>query len=155
MDLTGFEIPRPVEIPEGAYGVWQVPEINTNTPLYTAPSSKWQVTVDRENAALIYNYGRGRLIADHAGSKVDGGVWRVEKMKLDCAAFLVTKDKTTKYRCTALWRSRYHPTYYSYNGSGVYPKSSLDIICASCVADSPDKDKEVYLAYFQYDGVMP
>lgn len=150
LSLVGFEMPRQTTIPDNSVGVWQVPSIETSTPLYAGKQSA-QSIVDEENSAWIGDYGNGRIITDHAGSTV-GGVWDVNQIKVGDTAFLIDRDKTTQYECIAVWKAKYHPTYYSFQGLGLYPRSSLDIMCVSCADDTGE---EVYIAYFKYAGTLP
>lgn len=34
MNMSKFAIPQKCTIPEGAYGVWQIPELNVVIPVY-------------------------------------------------------------------------------------------------------------------------
>ena len=142
-------MPIPTEVPEGAYGVWEVAETGTRTPLYSAEGNG-QVYVDRENAAAYIKWGEGRLIADHADSKVDGGVWNVNQHIVGGMAFLVRDGKPTKtYQCTAIWLCDDNGSTYLYNGKSIRAAKG-DIICGSCASEKPH-DK-VYLAYYDFRG---
>ena len=143
-------IPQPTEIPDGAVGVWQVPALGTSTPLYTSPGVGQDV-VDQEDAGLIRSFGRGRLILDHADSRIPGGIWNVNGMTVGAPAFLIQKDRTLWYTCTAIWRAKQTAYAYWYNGAQICLQHSKDIMCASCTP-TPG---EVYLAYYAYEGEMP
>ena len=145
-------LPIPTEVPEGAYGVWEVAETGTRTPIYSAEGNG-QVYVDRENAAAYIKWGEGRLIADHADSKVDGGVWNVNEHIVGGMAFLVRDGKPTKrYQCTAIYLCDDDGFRYLYNGKAIRP-SKNDIICGSCASDKGHDT--VYIAYYKYLGVEP
>lgn len=153
MDMSQFVIPRKVEIPNGAYGVWQIPELNIVIPVYSAANrTQAQAQVDRENSASIYKHGVGRVIADHAQSKAGKGIWDVGQFRPDMVGFLVTPKVTYQYVCIQVCRVNVHPTCYTLDGVGIYPKRSTDIMCASC---ANAKGTENYLAIFKYKGNLP
>ena len=78
MNLSDCVIPRKVEIPDGAYGVWQIPELNIMIPLYLGSTKdKTMVIIDAENSASIRRFGAGRIIEDHAESKA-GSVYAAD-----------------------------------------------------------------------------
>ena len=144
-------LPIPVEVPKGAYGVWEVAETGTRTPIYSAEGTgqKW---ADMENAAFIRAWGDGRLIGDHADSVVDGGVWNVNEHIVGGMAFLVRDGKPTKrYQCTAIYLCDDTGSTYLYNGKSIRAAKG-DIICGSCASDKPH-DK-VYIAYYKYSGEL-
>lgn len=142
-------LPVLVEVPQGAYGVWEVSETGTRTPLYKAEGTG-QVYVDRKNAAAMIRWGEGYLIADHADSKVDGGIWNVNQHIVGGMAFLVRDGKPTKtYQCTAIYLCDDTGSTYLYNGKAIRAAKG-DIICGSCASEKPH-DK-VYLAYYKYKG---
>jgi len=144
--LNVYEIPQAVEIPEAAYGVFQVPCIGTSSPLYEG----WQSVIDAEDSALILKYGRGWLIADHAYSEV-GGLWCVQNMQVGCGAFLIREGKPELcYGCTAIYLCRQDGNGFTYNGRSINPTKD-GIICISCA----EEDGYVYLAAFEYIGEMP
>lgn len=153
MNPNRFVIPRKVEIPDGAYGVWQIPELNIVIPVYAAQNrTQAQAQVDRENSASIYKHGVGRVIADHAQSKAGKGIWDVGQFRPDMVGFLVTPKVTYQYVCIQVCRVIVHPTCYTLDGVGVYPRRSTDIMCGSCAT----KDgKQNYLAIFKQTGVIP
>ena len=150
INLRGFEIPQETGIPEGAAGVWQVPDLGTRSPIYTS-TGVGQDVVDREDAALLRNYGRGRLICDHLGSEVGGGIWDVSEIRVGSAGFLILQDRTLCYRCTAVWIVKDGTYCYTYNGAAIWPAHSTDILCASCAIT----EGEDYLACFEFTGELP
>lgn len=101
MNMSAFAIPQKCEIPEGAYGVWQIPELNVIIPLYEGNNATAQKIIDKENSACIEKFGVGRIIEDHADSKSnkDKGSWELWRVHPDDAAFLVTKNGTISYTC--------------------------------------------------------
>ena len=153
MNMSEFVIPRKCEIPKGAYGVWQIPELNITIPVYAAQNrAQAQAQVDKDNSASIYKHGVGRVIADHAESKAGKGIWDVGQFRPDMVGFLVTSKVTYRYVCNQVCRVNVHPTCYTLDGVGVYPKRSTDIMCASC---ANAKGTENYLAIFKYKGDLP
>ena len=153
MDMSQFIIPRKCDIPNGAYGVWQIPEMDIVIPLYQGTGSKkTQEIVDRENSASIRKFGAGRLIEDHANSKAGHGVWKIGKVMPDTIGFLVLPDRTEQYICNRVLRAIRYSTCFTCDGVGVYPRSATDILCVCCAtADA----REVYIAAFKYKGKMP
>lgn len=153
MNLSLFTVPRKCDIPDGAAGVWQVPELNIMIPVYAAQNrTQAQAQVDKENSASIYKHGVGRVIADHAESKAGKGIWNVGQFRPDMVGFLVTPKLTYQYTCIQVCRVNVHSTCYTLDGVGIYPKRSTDIMCVSCANPS---GTENYLAVFKYKGKMP
>lgn len=147
--LDIYEIPQTVEIPEGAYGVLQIPCIGTNSPLYEGRD--FQSIIDDENSALIRRYKRGWYIGDHAGSEVGGGFWYVEDITVGSAAFIIRDGEPTKaYLCTSVYFLHQNGWDYAYHGTTVNPTRD-GFICVSC----SDYDDWVYLACFEYVEDMP
>ena len=144
--LVGFEVPQPVVIPDGAWGVLQVPAMEISMPLYTGPD---QLIIDAENSALVRRWGDGILIADHAGSKHHGAEWRVNDMQVGGACFVISHDETRAYRCTAILLGENTGTAYEYRGRTVTP-DKYDVICISC-----GRGKETFIAYLDFDGIIP
>lgn len=144
--LIGFEVPRPVTIPDGAYGVLQVGELSA--PLYTKLGTD-QATVDREDCALIRKWGNGTLIADHAGSTHGNAEWRVNEWQLGMTAFVVTPTETKAYTVIALLYGQYGGTTYLFDNIPVYPHRN-DLMCISC-----GRDQTVYIAILEYKGELP
>lgn len=153
MNLSEFAIPRKCDIPDGAYGVWQIPELDIVIPLYKGGGlAKTQAIVDKENSASIRQFGAGRVIEDHAESKAGQGRWQIGRVTPDMAGFLILPDKTEKYICNRVLRAYRHTTCYTCDGVGVYPRSATDILCVCCAkADAT----EVYIAAFKYKCKMP
>ena len=144
MGVIGAQIPQETVIPDGAYGIWQCPSLCTNSPLYWSEGTG-QSIVDKPNAACIRWYGDGYLIADHANSTVDGGVWNVNDMRVGEDAFLITKDGIKRYECIAIYLVERQTYDYIWQGKAVRPKKH-DIVCASCsIADGVD-----FLAYYKF-----
>lgn len=151
ISLKGMEMPQPVEIPDGAYGIFQVPDLNVSLPVFFAYGTGQEI-VDAENSGVIRDFGAGRLIGDHAGSEIGGGVWRVEKMNLDCSAFLITEQGTERYQCYMMVRCYCTGYAYVLDGQALFPHHATDIICASCANYD---GSEVYLAFFKLVGRLP
>lgn len=155
MNIRSAAIPRKCEIPDDAYGVFQIPELNVIIPVYKAYGAPaQQAMVDKENAALIMKWGVGHVIADHAGSKSNNGkgIWNIEELRLDDVAFMVQKKETTCYRCNQLLRVYALSNCYKCDGQVIYPKQATDIFCVCC-ADA--KGTENYMAIFKQTGKIP
>ena len=152
MNISLFAIPRKCEIPEGAYGVWQVPDLDIMIPVYSATNANAQKIIDDELSATIRKFGAGRIIEDHAESNAGQGRWQIGRVTPDMVGFLILKDKTEQYVCNRVLRAYRHPTCYTCDGVGVYPRSATDILCVCCACDDAT---EVYIAAFKYAGVMP
>jgi len=134
-------------IPEGAYGVWEIASLGTISPLYTSKantSRENQRVVDRENCALWWRYSKGHAIVDHLDSEVGDGLWRVNEMHVSDIATLTTSKGKTYYECRAIWMATQTKYVYQYDGSTIQVKAG-DIICVSCA----DEDGYNYVAYFK------
>lgn len=144
-----ISVPSAVKIPDGAYGVWQVPSINTSTPLYRESAERsQQMNIDAENSAHFRRYGIGWLICDHAGSEVGAGIWHVENIRVGDSAFLITETETTEYYCYLVEEVDFTPQCFLLDGVAQYPHRETDIICASCST----RPKIEYLAFFKLIG---
>lgn len=153
MDMSQFIIPRKCDIPKGAYGVWQIPELDIIIPLYQGSGSKrTQEIVDRENSASIRKFGVGYLIEDHADSKAGHGSWQIGKVTPDMVGFLVLPNKTERYVCNRVLRVKRYTSCFTCDGVGVYPRSATDILCACCANTDATED---YIAAFKYKGLTP
>lgn len=154
MNPSVFAIPRTAEVPIGAYGVWQLPELNVSIPVYKANSYTVQKIVDTENAASIQNFGVGKLIADHAESKSNAGKgsWDIWKCRPDDTAFMIMPNETLQYRCLYVARVRVLRHGYQLDGAGVYLRLPTDIACVGCV---DPEGAENYMAVFKLIGKMP
>lgn len=150
VSLAAFAVPQAAVVPDGAYGVWQVPSIGTSTPVYESETRTGQEVVDEENAALIRERGKGWLVADHADSEVDGGIWNVNEMRVGEPAFLITEDVTYCYECIAICIVRNNGYEYSFMGIAIRPDKD-DVICVSCALEAGYE----YLAYYDYKGEIP
>lgn len=151
--LSKFAIPRKCKIPEGAYGVWQVPELDIIIPLYWGNNATAQAIVDTEFAACIEPFGVGKVINDHADSETIGsGLWNVCDFRPDTAAFLVQEKTTTCYTCKFVCRAYRHTHAYIMDGQSIYPRSAIEVLCVSCA--TPDAS-EVYIATFKKTGELP
>ena len=144
--LIGFEVPHPVTIPDGAYGVFQIEDLDV--PLYTSIGDD-QATVDLEDCALIRRWGNGTLIADHAGSTHGEQEWRVNEWTVGTTAFIVTPTETKAYHLVAILWGQYGATTYQFDGSPIYPHRN-DLMCVSC-----GRDNTVFIAILEYGGIIP
>lgn len=154
MNLSLFTIPRKCEIPNGAYGVWQVPELDIMIPVYSATNATAQKIIDDENSATIRKWGVGRIIEDHLESisMNHRGIWNVGEFKPDTVGFLVTPKTTYRYITKSVCRAIRQNTCYMLDGVPQWPRYSTDIFCISCTDGTA---KEVYLAAFKYAGKTP
>lgn len=154
MNPSIFAIPQKVEIPAGAYGVWQLPELGVSIPVYRAFGYAVQKVVDTPNAASLQNFGVGKLIADHAGSKSNNGKgsWDLWKCHPDDSAFFILPNETLQYRCISVSRVKVLRGGYQLDGAGVYLRLPTDIACVGCV-DS--EGTENYMAVFKLTGKLP
>lgn len=144
-DLSEFAIPQDTDIPEDAYGVWEVPSLKFSVPVYT---SGGQETVDAQDSAWLFSYGRCYAIADHRGSS---GKWFMDKLSVNDIAFMHKQDVVLQYKCFAIMKVEVHYDHYEINGRTITEYSSTDIICCCCA----DTKEENYLAFFRLVGVMP
>jgi len=153
MDMSQFVIPQKCEIPDGACGVWQIPELDISIPLYKgAGLAKTQAIIDQVNSASIRQFGAGRIIEDHAGSEAGRGHWQIGRITPDTVGFLILPGKTERYICNRVVRAYRLSSCYTVDGVGVYPRSATDILCVGCATSDAS---EVYIAAFKFKGIMP
>ena len=146
--MVGTAIPQDAEIQDGAYGVWECETLGTKTPVYSAEGSG-QRFVDDENSAALVKFGEGYLLADHADSEVEGGIWNCNEIDVGSMGFMVRGDEIEMYQCTAVYLTEFVNNGYLYNGKSIRPEKSGDIIAGSCATPMGDM---VYLAYFRFLG---
>lgn len=147
-----FVIPRPCEIPKGAYGIWQIPEFDIAMPLYQRNGKSIQQVIDDEHSALIMPFGAGSIILDHADSEgEDRGYWQIGMVHPDTLACLIRLDGTLKYQCSSVYRVICNGSGYMHEGKFLQPKLTTDIFCNCCATKDA---KENYLAWFKYKGKM-
>jgi hypothetical protein len=154
MSVSQFAIPRKCEIPAGAYGVWQVPDLNVMIPVYSATNANAQKIIDDEQSATLRKWGVGRIIEDHLDSisMNHKGIWNVGEFKPDTVGFLVTAKTTYCYSVKFSCRAIRQNTCFMLDGVPQWPRYSTDIFCVSCTDGTA---KEVYLASFKYTGKIP
>ena len=153
MSMTDFAIPRKCDIPNGAYGVWQIPDLDIAIPVYKGDRSpKTQAIIDEENSASLRAWGCGWLIEDHADSKAGNGKWQIGNVTPDMVGFLVLPNETRQSICNRVVRAQRHTTCFTCDGIGVYPRAATDILCACCATSDA---KEVYVAAFKYKCKLP
>ena len=152
-DMSQFAIPQRCEIPDGAVGVWQLPELDISIPLYKgAGQAKTQAIIDQVNSASIRQFGAGRIIEDHADSAAGRGRWQIGRITPDTVGFLILTGKTERYICNRVVRAFRHSSCYTVDGVGVYPRAATDILCVGCATSDAT---EVYIAAFKFKGIMP
>jgi hypothetical protein len=154
-DMKDFSVPRPIEIPVGAYGIFQVPSLDIAIPVYeTSYKTQTQNVVDCETSASIRKWGSARIIEDHLDSVGMGGkgVWNVSDFKPDTVAFLVTEKVTYCYKAYLCCRCQETSHSITLNGKPLWPARQTNIVCASC-ADR--KSDDIYYAEFRLTGMIP
>ena len=145
---THAETITQTNIPEGAYGVWEIASLGTTSPLYTSKantSRENQRVVDRENCALWWRYSKGHAIVDHLDSEVGDGLWRLNGIILGDIATLTTKSEKRYYECIGIYLCTQTKYVYQHRGTTI-SVSKGDIICVCCA----DEDGFDYVAYFRY-----
>lgn len=154
MDMAEFAVPRKCEIPKGAYGVWQVPDLDIIIPVYSATNANAQKIIDNEQSATIRKWGVGRIIEYHLDSIGINrkGIWNVGEFKPDTVGFLVTQKTTYRYKAKFSCRAIRQNTCYMLDGVPQWPRYATDIFCISCVDGTA---KEIYLAAFKQTGKIP
>lgn len=146
MNMSQFVIPQRCEIPAGALGVWQIPELDISIPVYRANSATAQGVIDEENSATLRQWGVGKIIEDHADSETGRGLWQIGEVKVDMLGFLITEKETRRYVCNRVMRAYRHNTCFTVDGIGVTTRSPTDILCVCCATKDAS---EVYLAAFK------
>ena len=153
MDLAKFAVPQKCDIPEGAYGMLQIPNRDIIMPLYEGNKATAQAIVDAPNSASIHRYYAGQVIADHAlsTSEYAKGKWNVLRFRPDDIAFIVREKETIQYNCLYVAHVFVVSSHYMCDGRALYPKQA-DIMMVSCANST---GTENYLAYFKYAGKLP
>lgn len=147
------EMPRfyahvPCAIPDGAIGVWQIPDLKVIVPVYAPSKNKTeQQIVDAENSASYVRWGCAYMIGDHCGSL--GGNWRINKVQPLMVAFFAKPEGAYKYECYRTCVADVKPYGYRIGGNPVNPYSSKDILNACCVGSDSRRN---FLAVFRYLG---
>ena len=137
-----------IAIPKGAYGVWSVPSLNIQIPVYLKQNSKKQKIVDDKESALIDPWVNANQIADHFCSVgLNGkGIWNMQQIMVGSDAYLTKEDGTYQYECYMTAIADVQPYGYTVGGRLLTPLSSLDILNTCCVGlDS----KRNYVAIFR------
>lgn len=138
-------------IPEGASGLWKIPDLHICVPIYTGTQAEYQDIVDKDDSALFAQYSIAYIIADHACSKTsyDTGLWRIDEFNIGTKAYLVKKDGFYLYECylLAVADTKNYPWRHSINEKILTPFSSTDIVNISCVGQN---SKENYVAFFKF-----
>lgn len=138
-------------IPQGAVGVWYLPEQNMYVPVYSPTKGKTaQDIVDDKHSAVYMSWGIGHAIVDHAESKHGIRKWKVNEWNLNDKAFLFLSHEIRRYVLTGLLRVKVEWTRYTHEGQSIFPRQSADIICCCCVEEGAEEN---YLAYFRFDGL--
>lgn len=151
-EMPRFYAPKSCEIPQGAVGVWQIPDLNIVVPAFAPGKKTEQQIIDAENSASWVRWGCAYEIGDHYGSLVGGGKWCIDKVTPLMVAFFVKKEGTYKYESYRTCVADVKPYGYRIGSNPVQPYSSKDILCAACVGSD---SKRNYLAVFRYVCKMP
>lgn len=152
--LVGGEIPLPCEMPEKAWGVFQIPTLEANVPLYWSEIVS-QKNIDKDNGADVTRNGNGYIILDHQGSEIqqNGGVWSdcghwdLNLIPVGSMAFLYRGDEIYFYECTSVCLADWLGNTATYDGKAIRAHKN-DIVCVCCAV--PNDDSLVYVAYFDF-----
>ena len=146
-----YDYPRPSMVPDGAVGLWTIPDLHILVPVYAPSKGKTeQQIVDAENSASYVRWGCAYEIGDHCGAL--GGTWRMDRVHPLMVAFFVKPDGVYKYECYRTCVADVKPYGYRIGSNLVNPYSSKDILCACCVGSD---SKRNFLAIFRYLAKMP
>lgn len=127
------------EIPKNAYGVIYIPAINVKMPLYTTKINDVeheQLIIDKENAALIKQWGTAYNIIDHAFSyDNNGNMWNIQKIFAGAYGWIYTNEHVYYLECYLTGKTNYDGNEYI-NNKILLPYSSHDILLSCCAEDS-------------------
>ena len=153
MDLSAFVVPQNCSIPDGAVGVWQIPELDISIPVYIRGKKSEQQIINDENSAAYVRWLTAYQVADHYDSKAGRGKWRIDKVRPLMVAYFVKPNETLRYECyrTCVADVKAYGLY-TIQGIAVTPYSSRDIMCNCCVGSDSRRN---FLAVFRYLGRMP
>lgn len=153
IDLSACVVPQKCDIPQGAVGVWQIPELDIIIPVYAKGRKTEQQIINDEDSSAYVRWMTAYQIADHYDSKAGRGKWRIDKVRPLMIAFFVKPNETLRYECyrTCVADVKAYGLY-TINGIAVTPYSSRDIMCNCCVGSD---NKRNFLAVFRYLGRMP
>jgi len=145
-EMPKFCVAKPCTIPNGAVGVWQIPDLSVSVPVYAPKQGKTeQQIIDAVNSASYVRWGCAYEIGDHYGAL--GGAWRIDKIQPLMVAFFVKPEGTYRYECYRTCVADVKPYGYRIGSNPVNPYSSKDILCACCVGSDSSRN---YLAVFRY-----
>lgn len=137
-----------IAIPTGAYGVWSVPSLNLQLPVYLKGNTPRQQIVDAKESALIDPWVSAYRICDHfcsVGLK-GKGVWNMQQILLGAEAYMTKPDGCYQYECYMTAIADVKPYGYTVGGRLLTPLSSLDILNACCVGLDTTRN---YVAIFR------
>jgi len=134
-------------IPEGAEGIWFIPNLHVQVPVYSSTWSEWQQIVDAKDSALLNTWLSARMIADHFNSKDGDGRWNMRQLKPGDGAYFITPTGTNYYKCYMVALVDVGSWGFTINNKVLQPMSSLDIGNRCCVGSDLTKN---YLAVFRY-----
>ena len=150
--LSAFAVPQPVkDIPAGALGIWQIPELDISIPVYAGSSvgKTVQQVIDDPHSAAWERWGKAYGIGDHYNSEAGKSFWRVERIRPCMLAFFHRKDGIYKYECYSTHVADVKSYGWIVNNNIILPHSSKDIVCSCCVGGD---SKRNYLACFRLKG---
>ena len=136
-------------IPDGAYGIWEIPKLKIKLPVYFSDAKHLQDVIDREESALIDRWLNAYRIVDHFGSEGMGGKgdWNIQQVMAGAYAYMTRPDGKYKYECYLTAIADVKTYGYSVCGRLLTPVSSKDILTACCVGIDSTRN---YVAVFKY-----
>lgn len=139
------------DIPDKSLGIWQIPELNINIPVYAKSDvgKTDQQIVDDENSADWMRWGCAYQIGDHYNSQAGKGNWRIDKVKPLMLAYFFRKDGCHKYECYLTAVANVKSYGFVVCNQLLNPHSSKDILTACCVGGD---SKRNFVAVFRYVG---
>ena len=148
-----YEIPKAHSIPDGAIGIWQIPDLSILVPVYAPGKGRTeQQIIDAENSASWVRWGCAYEIGDHCLSLNGKGRWCINKVEPLMPAFFIRREGTYKYECYRTCVADVKAYGYRIGSVPVQPYSSKDILNACCVGSDSSRN---FLAVFRYVGKMP
>lgn len=151
MEMPKFYAPKPCEVPKGAVGVWQIPDLDIMIPVYNSNYKNIQKILDDENSAAMSRWCSAYDIGDHCGSISSNGKgkWRMDNIKPGMVAFFVKPNETTMHSCVMTAIADAKSWGYLVNGQMLTPHSSKDILNSCCVGSDSTRN---YVSVFKLVG---
>lgn len=138
-----------VKIPDGAVGIWWIPDLHIRQPVYRVTWDKWQEVIDAPESALMETWLTARMIADHSMSRgMDNtGRWNMSYIDLGDHAYFITAEGKALYECYLTAVVDVGTWGFTINGKVLQPASSADIGNRCCVGKDSTRN---YIAVFKY-----